>query len=356
MGVYAALSHIPNLRKTNQAEVVAICRRNPERLALAKQELSIDQAFTDWREMLDKVALDAVVVCTPHNAHTEPTIAALERGLHVLVEKPLALTSKDAWAMVNAAEKAKRVLMVGYNSRTDGLLRTVKRVVGAGTIGAVRQINTVNASDARMFYDTDPSLRTPYKAQFETPGLLGTYLADYVAEGNWHTDPAVMGGGMFADRGSHVVDQTLWLAGERPIEVMALIEAATWPIDNYLTAQARLTNGVLFSVTFTAEVSGGEVLFYSRQRVTILGARGLITIDSGHEGTKAWVETDGVGKNLAPEFEDTTISAAFLDTILAGAPNLAPAREAAQAVALIEAVYRSAKDGRPVQIERAPGA
>src|SRR5438034_6458493 len=106
IGWFAALSHVPNLRKTGQAEVVAICRRNPERLALAKEALNIDEAYTDWREMLNEAALDAVVVSTPHHLHVEPTIAALECGLHVLVEKPIALTSKDAWAMVNAAEKA----------------------------------------------------------------------------------------------------------------------------------------------------------------------------------------------------------------------------------------------------------
>lgn len=91
-GWYAATIHIPRLRATGRTNIVAITRRNPERLALVQRELEVPEAFTDWHEMLDKCELDAVIVCTPHNAHIEPTLAALDRGLHVLLEKPTAHT------------------------------------------------------------------------------------------------------------------------------------------------------------------------------------------------------------------------------------------------------------------------
>ena len=101
------LAHVPDLRKTGRAEVAAIARRNPERLARMQETLQVDRAFTDWRQMLDQADLDAVIVCTPHDAHTEPTLAALARGLHVLVEKPMALRSLDARAMIEAAEEGR---------------------------------------------------------------------------------------------------------------------------------------------------------------------------------------------------------------------------------------------------------
>src|SRR5438445_192733 len=103
IGFFALASHVPNLRATGKTELVAISRRNPARLAMAKEALNVDRAYTDWREMLDREMLDAVIVCTPHNAHLEPTVAALERGLHVLVEKPIAVTTRDAGAMIRAA-------------------------------------------------------------------------------------------------------------------------------------------------------------------------------------------------------------------------------------------------------------
>jgi predicted dehydrogenase len=126
MGWNAAFSHVPALRDTGRAEVVAISRRNPERLALAQEELGIAEAYTDWRKMLDQAELDAVVVSTPNYLHTEHTLAALQQGLHVLVEKPMALTSQDACAMVKAAERVGRALIVGYNARGMGSWCTVR--------------------------------------------------------------------------------------------------------------------------------------------------------------------------------------------------------------------------------------
>src|SRR3712207_1350297 len=105
IGWYTATELIPKLLETGRVEIIAISRRSADRLALAQQELNIGEAYTEWREMLEKSALDAVVVCTPPNAHAEPTLAALERGLHVFVEKPIAATSVDAQRMVEAAAK-----------------------------------------------------------------------------------------------------------------------------------------------------------------------------------------------------------------------------------------------------------
>src|SRR5688500_11222650 len=95
IGHFAVSSHVPNLRATGRAEVVAAARRNADRLALAKRDLDIPATYTDWREMLASEVLDAVVVCTPHNQHVEPALAALDRGLHVLLEKPLCTSVAD---------------------------------------------------------------------------------------------------------------------------------------------------------------------------------------------------------------------------------------------------------------------
>ena len=75
LGWWAIERHVPEFRKTGRADIVAVSRRNPERLAMAKEAVGVEYAFTDWREMLDKTKLDAVVVSTPHDHHREPTIA-----------------------------------------------------------------------------------------------------------------------------------------------------------------------------------------------------------------------------------------------------------------------------------------
>jgi predicted dehydrogenase len=137
IGWYAGKELIPKLRETGKVEIVAIARRGAEWLALAQKQVNIREAYTDWREMLEKSALDAVVVCTPPNAHTEPTLAALERELHVFVEKPMALASADAQRMAEAAARADRILMVGYNTRGMGSWRTIKRKLSEGSIGTI---------------------------------------------------------------------------------------------------------------------------------------------------------------------------------------------------------------------------
>ena len=140
-GFIAAIAHIPQLRATGRAEVVAIARRDAERLALVQRELAVPEAYTDWREMLDKSRLDAVVVCTPHNLHVEPTLAALERGQHVLLDKPVTDTVEGAQLLVRAAKGSKAVLTVGENVRGMRSWRAVKRAIDAGMVGRLRQIS-----------------------------------------------------------------------------------------------------------------------------------------------------------------------------------------------------------------------
>ena len=149
IGLYAATAHVPQFRDTGRAEVVAIARRNAERLELAQEALAIPQSYNSWQLMLMEADLDALVVCTPNNFHVEPTIAALEQGLHVLVEKPMALTSADAQKMASAAKEAEGILMVGYNARGMGSWRAVKEALLAGRIGTIQQINVTSGIDGR---------------------------------------------------------------------------------------------------------------------------------------------------------------------------------------------------------------
>ena len=143
IGSYALTRHVPELQSTDQVDIVAISRRNTQALADAKQILGVEHAYTDWRELIDHSGLDAVLVTTAHHAHEEPTIAALQHGLHVLVEKPMALTSAEAWSMVAAADQAERLLMVGYTRRTRGCWRAAKHALQEEAIGTVRHVNAV---------------------------------------------------------------------------------------------------------------------------------------------------------------------------------------------------------------------
>ena len=80
IGNYSVGVHVPGLRRTGKAEIIAIARRNPRLLELAGKELGVEKTYTDWQELIDQSDLDAVVVSTPNRMHSECTIASLENS------------------------------------------------------------------------------------------------------------------------------------------------------------------------------------------------------------------------------------------------------------------------------------
>src|SRR5687768_3073330 len=100
---YADLMHLPNLKSHPRADLVAICGRNQERAGAMAQKYGIAQVYDDYRAMLERGGLDAVVVATPDDLHYPITMQALDAGQHVLCEKPLALTAAQARAMYERA-------------------------------------------------------------------------------------------------------------------------------------------------------------------------------------------------------------------------------------------------------------
>lgn len=348
IGAWALLSHVPGLRKSGRTEIVAICRRDREALSRAREFLQTPEAYTDWHEMLDKAKLDAVVVCTSHTAHCEPTLAALDRGLHVLVEKPMSLTSKDAWTMVQAAQRVSRVLMVAYGPRFDGAWRAAKERLAAGAIGRIRQINVVMSSFRRWLWESDEVspegrewVRKVGTFFSKRTGVPLDLLGDWFQKGYWRRDPAKMGGGAFVGVGTHSVDLALWLAGAPAVQVVAFAESAGLPVECFISVQARLANGVLVSV-ISADIPEEE-----SGRWTIYGDKGILTAESG----EIWIQRSGKREKIEAASPDVSPDEAFVAAVLDGAPNLCPAHEGAYAVALVEAAYRSAREGRIIDVE-----
>ena len=288
-------------------------------------------AYTDWRQMLDEVELDAVVVSTPHNAHTAPTLAALERGRHVLVDKPMALTSEDARAMVAAAEKAGRVLTVGYNSRGNSLFRTARRRLQEGLIGSLRQINVSQVSNTGWMIHPGKSMPPAMVARLSKITAYRNVVEDAVNASHWRTNPDEMGGGPLADIGAHVTDLMLWLAARRRARVAAFQETARHRVDAFSSVQARLANGVLASLSYGGAVGDKFDNGWGRGDMQLYGDDGIMSItwQSWGPGGVDEVRVDcGQGwQRIEPEGPSISPAEAFVASILDGAPNLAPGSE-----------------------------
>ena len=181
---FADLMHLPNLKSHPRAEIAAICGRNRERAEEMAKKYGIPSVFTDYREMIEKGDLHAVEIVTPDDLHYPMTMDALDAGLHVLCEKPLALNAAHAKAMWERAEAAGVVHMTFFTSRWLPHYRYLKELVGEGYLGR------------------------PFHCHIRHLGGYGRQAA-YA----WRFDGR-RSNGILADLGSHRIDLARWYVGE----------------------------------------------------------------------------------------------------------------------------------------------
>lgn len=127
-GIYGK-NHLNAYTWNPNSELVAVCDMNPEITKQVKEEYHVN-TYNDIEEMLNNEDIDAVSVATPDPYHKEPVLAAIRHGKHVLVEKPLATSSQDAYEIIDAAKEAGVRVMVDYHKRWDPSSVAIKNVAG----------------------------------------------------------------------------------------------------------------------------------------------------------------------------------------------------------------------------------
>jgi predicted dehydrogenase len=182
---WAGQQHLKAYDSLDGVRIVSLAGMEQELRDSLQAEYSIPNAFADWKDMLDHAGLDAISVAVPTFLHAPIAVAALERGIHVLSEKPIARNAAEGRAMVDAARKAGRVLDVAFNHRRRGDIQALKGVIDDGGLG-------------RPYYAKASWLR-----RSGIPTL-----------GSWFTNPELAGGGPLADIGVHALDYALHLLGE----------------------------------------------------------------------------------------------------------------------------------------------
>jgi predicted dehydrogenase len=170
------------------AEVVGVAASTPQRSEEEARRLGVPRGYAAAAEAVTDPSLDAVHICSPNDTHAPLALAALETGLHVVCEKPVATSSADATTLRDRAEQAGKVVAVPFVYRYHAMVRQARAMVAAGEIGAVRLVH-------------------------------GTYLQDWLmgdTDSNWRVDP-VRGGPSraFADIGSHWCDLAEFVTGQR---------------------------------------------------------------------------------------------------------------------------------------------
>jgi predicted dehydrogenase len=282
--------------------------------------------------MLDQAPLDAVLIATPNYLHYEQAKAALEHGLHVLLEKPMTIKSEHAHELVDIAKDRGLKLGVALNPPFWAHCHRARRALQGAQIGAFE-------GGAMYWTGTNAHLfgRAPKPANL--PGVVPP--TDYRA------DPEQNGGGYFADGGPHLLSELLWLTGLHVRRVSALMDSV--PDDMRIAINFEMSNGAMVSMC-----SIGDSLFDQRRVRNVFGAaNGTVTIIHAEFETHIQIkDMEPVKFREADLMRVPTPIGNFVDAILGRAELLSPGTHGAEVVELMEAIYESAATGRVVEMKR----
>lgn len=181
------------LKDRPDVELAALCDPNPVRMTEAVKLLELQMNFYgSVTEMINREQLDAVVITSPDSCHESNAVEALEAGVSVLIDKPLATTVKGCRHIIDAAEKAGKAVMIGFNLRHNAVLRRLKKIIADGTLGEIFLLEN------REFYDGGRTYMSRWNRSYKECG------------------------GLWIHKGSHDFDVFQWLLDfPKPVKVSA---------------------------------------------------------------------------------------------------------------------------------------
>ncbi|MFH1566470.1 MAG: Gfo/Idh/MocA family oxidoreductase, partial [Gemmatimonadota bacterium] len=194
-----ASGHIGRILEMPETEIVALCDPSQESIRRVHERHAATAAlpvYTDYRELLARVEVDAIEISTPHTTHYDQIMDSLDKGAHVLTEKPMVCSVEHARAVIAKAGQVGRILMVAYQRHLMPHFRFVRNQVRCGELGQIQFISALQ----------------------DQGWLRGT-------RGSWRQQLSLSGGGQLNDSGSHLIDIILWMTGLEPAEVQAYMES-----------------------------------------------------------------------------------------------------------------------------------
>jgi predicted dehydrogenase len=310
---------IPAMQKSDWIEVTAIASRDHRKAQEAANTLGIPKAYGSYEELLTDPQIEAIYNPLPNQLHVPWSIKAAEAGKHVLCEKPLSVTVAEARSLLAVQQRTGVIIAEGFMVRGHPQWLRARELIAAGTIGDLRSIQGVFS-----YFNTDPA--------------------------NIRNVPEY-GGGSLMDIGCYPINTSRFLFGEEPVRVMGLLDQ-----DPQLKVD-RLTSAMLEFPSGHALFTCSMQLVY-HQRMQLLGTRGRIEmvmpftpppdrachilIDDGRD-----LMGSGISTETFPLCNQFTIQGeAFSRAVREGTSVPVPVTDAIKNMAVIEAIFRSAKSGK----------
>lgn len=334
--------HIQAYRKNPHVELYAFCDINENQLESMGEKYGVSRRYTDKDVMLRELPeLDAVSVCTWNSAHAPCAIAALNAGKHVLCEKPMATSAAEARAMLEAAEKNGRLLMIGFVRRYGNDCKILKDFIKEDYFGDI------------------------YYAK-------ATYLRRNGNPGGWFGDKSRSAGGPLIDLGVHVIDLTRYLMGNpKPVSVYGATfrkllnrpniksekaynsvsagKKDICDVEDLASAMIRYDNGAVLQIeaSFSLNIKKDE------GKIQLFGSKGGAKLDPELEmytEVNDYLADVSLAMPTGLSFDGLFANEVnhFVDCVRDGVPCQSPAADGVEIMRILDAVYESARTGHEV--------
>lgn len=301
------------------AEIVALNDVSEDAIERFRNDAELGSdvpAFDDYKEMLNAVKPDAVVISTPHTLHFDQIMDSLDAGCHVHTEKPMVCTVDHAFKIADKVKETGKQLMISYQRHFQPAYKFCREIVQGGELG---KVNFVTAHQCQNWYRSQ--------------------------QGKWRQVLSLSGGGQLNDSGSHLLDILLWILEASPKEVFAMMEYYDSEVDILSALTIKFDTGALCNISIVGHAVGGM-----HEDFTIWMEGGTIFVRDG----KVYIEKQGekmaeVARDQLPAGGEK--DRAFLDLIQGKGENMVDVSNGIRVIQLSEAAWESAETGKPVAVK-----
>ena len=317
----------------------AVADTNPKRLEWAKEALGDVKTFNTAEEMLDSGCIDACLIAVPHYDHTKYAIECMKRGIHVMVEKPAGVYTKQVREMNAEAEKHPEVVFgMMFNQRTNHIYRKMRELVQSGEYGEIRRTNWI--------------ITDWYRSQA------------YYDSGDWRATWSGEGGGVLLNQCPHQLDLWQWICG-LPVKLQSHLHFGKWhdiEVEDDVTTYCEYANGATgVFITTTGDAHGTNRFEIQLDKAKLVAEHGKLFVLEYEKTEKEFskenkspfgnvaahpvdVETDGMNE------QHVGVLKAWGGAILRGEPLVAHGSEGINGLMLSNAMHLSSFLGKEVEL------
>jgi len=325
-GNFMSAGHIRNLVASPEVEIVGLADPSTQSLERMKEKfppLKAVAEYQDHRSLLDRSIPDAVEIATPHALHATHILDSLDAGCHVLVEKPLVVSIKDAEEVLAKRDMVGKVLLVSYQRRYEAGFQYIRQQISSGVLGDLKFVSATLSQGWLEF-----------------------------TRGAWRQDPTLSGGGMLMDTGSHLLDVILFSTGLSVDQVLAYSSNLGAPVDINTAVLIQFNGECVGNISIVGHAAKpvvesihifgdkGSLLFESGTDTNRCNAKARITQESYDTGT---VEIPDLPAGSSPDQN-------FIDAILGRDNVKSPGEAGLEVLRLTEAIKESIRLGRQIPV------